>query len=72
MHQFDAMNRETDPPVFVSEYAVVGGGGEGNLKVGNSSHQRAMQSCAANRITGLLNRCRNFAGADQKKARPKK
>lgn len=33
MHEFDGLRRGVDPQVFVSEYAVVEGGGQGNLKV---------------------------------------
>jgi len=33
MHQFDGLQRGVDPPVFVSEYAVQGDGGWGNLRV---------------------------------------
>lgn len=33
MHQFDSLKRGVDPPVFVSEYAVQGDGGWGNLRV---------------------------------------
>ena len=33
MHEFDGMQRGSDPDVFVSEYAVTADGGWGNLKV---------------------------------------
>lgn len=33
MHEFDAMVRGSDPPVFASEYAVIQDGGWGNLRV---------------------------------------